>query len=134
MTFPTCKSGQMQLHTGIHESSNCQKHFFATTNCISSREGCPYSQVKSLFSCIHPNKPMGLTKEHHREIDRIGTGSTYFSGVYIQTVKEPKVKLPMRKSGNKFFSSSNLQQACSCCYSFIMEKCNKDFSSVSSSQ
>lgn len=27
MTFPTCKSGQMQLHTGIHESSTVKSTF-----------------------------------------------------------------------------------------------------------
>lgn len=57
-----------------------------------------------------------------------GKGSTYFSGVYIRTVKDPKVKLHMRKGGNKFFSASNLQQPFSGFYSLIMEKCNKDIS------
>lgn len=108
------------------------KALYGTKNCISSRRGCPYSKEKSLFKQIYSINPVGLTWVNISQrlvTYHIRTGSTYFSGVYLQTTKDPKLTLNIRRSNNKFFSASNLQQTSSCSYPFITEKCSKGFSS-----
>lgn len=83
------------------------KALYGTKNCISSRRGCPYSKEKSLFKSIYSINPVGLTWVNISQrlvTYHIGTGSTYFSGVYLQTTKDPKLKLNIRRSNNKFFS------------------------------